>query len=40
MPAKLTFKTSEEYTRKLMFDYFKKTSMPRILKRKSEKKSS
>ncbi|MCC2250032.1 hypothetical protein JUJ52_08640 [Virgibacillus sp. AGTR] len=31
MPTKVTYKTSEEHTKKLMLNFFKKTSIPRII---------
>lgn len=38
MPAKITYKTSEEHTKKLMFEFFKKTSIPRIIAEHSKQK--
>ncbi|GGB61341.1 hypothetical protein GCM10011409_43240 [Lentibacillus populi] len=29
--CKITYKTSKEHTKKLMFDFFKRTSIPRII---------
>ena len=37
MGAKITYKTSEEHTKKLMLDFFKKTSIPRILKQQQKR---
>lgn len=38
MPAKITFKTSKEHTERLMFEHFKKTSIPRIIKEHQEQR--
>ncbi|HSH25948.1 MAG TPA: hypothetical protein VLA13_10490 [Massilibacterium sp.] len=37
METKIVYKTSEEHTKKLMLEFFKKTSIPRILKLQQER---
>jgi len=40
MKPKVTFKSSKEHISNLMFEFFKRTSIPRMVKNHSENKSA
>lgn len=40
MKPKVTFKSSKEHISNLMFEFFKRTSIPKIIKDQTSKKSA